>query len=77
MTQTSTLPGQPVQPLSQAVRYSSDREIDREVARIRELAATDMRQAKADAVTLMQDVLEVIAGGHAQYTYLAAAVLKL
>jgi hypothetical protein len=78
MTQTQQLPGQPVQPISQPVRYTSEREIEREITRISQLAhIVDYEAAHEAADQLLRDVLEVIAGGHAQYTYLAAAVLKV
>lgn len=78
---TRPLPGQPAQPISQPisqpVRYTSEREIDREVARIAQLGQHDYEAAHAAADDLVREVLEVISGQHAQYAYLAVAVLKV
>jgi len=77
MTQTRPVPGQPVHPISQPVPYASDREIEREVARIAELGQHDPEAAHVAADELVKTVLETIAGGHAQYAYLAVAALKV
>lgn len=74
---TRPVPGKPVFPVSQPVRYTSTVEIDRQIEVIAGIAQHDPEQAHSMADDLVREVLEVISGVHSQYTYLAVAVLKV